>query len=271
MSDTHKEAKGYSWDAEQYARNSATQYQWALELIGKLALRGDEQVLDIGCGDGKVTAELARRVPRGEVLCVDSSADMIRKAKESFPPVSVPGVSFRVMDALALSFLDAFDVVFSNAVLHWIKNHNVMLRGVARSLRLGGRLLFQMGGRGNGEEIFSLASEMIQGDPWSQYFHDFDFPWGFYGPEEYGRWLGEAGLASRRVEIIPRDMRHKGKNSLLGWLRTTWMPYTERLPENLREQFLSNVADRYLAAHPPNAHGEAVIRMARLEVEAVKP
>ncbi len=259
---------GYRWDAEQYARNSSAQFQWALDLIGKLGLQGDERVLDIGCGEGKVTAELARRAPRGEVVGVDSSPDMIEKARSAF--AGVAGLSFRVMDARSLSFEAGFDVAFSNAALHWIKDHGGLLRGVARSLRRGGRLLFQMGGRGNGEEVFSEAGGMIREDRWRSYFQGFEFPWGFYGPEEYVRWLAEAGLAARRAELIPRDMKHKGREGFLGWLRTTWMPYTERLPAGLREQFLAEVAERYLAAHPLTPQGEAVIRMVRLEVEAEK-
>ena len=263
--------EAYRWDAEQYSRNSSVQFQWALELIGRLGLKGDERVLDIGCGDGKVTAELARRTPRGAVVGVDSSPQMIAKARAAFPPAKGGGLSFRVMDASALSFNGEFDVAFSNAALHWIKNHHDLLRGVARSLGPGGRLLFQMGGKGNGEEIFALAGDVVRESPWKSYFQGFDFPWGFHGPEEYALWLREAGFAVRRTELIPRDMRQKGRDGLLGWVRTTWMPYTERLPEELREKFLAQAVDRYLAAHPLTPQGEAVVRMVRLEAEAAKP
>ncbi|HTP58900.1 MAG TPA: methyltransferase domain-containing protein [Spirochaetia bacterium] len=264
------ENREYSWDAEQYARNSTAQFQWAEELLGKLSLRGDERILDIGCGDGKVSAELARRVPQGAVVGVDSSEDMIRKAQAAFPSSSSSSLSFLRMDARELSFREEFDVVFSNAVLHWIKDHGPVLSGVARSLRPGGRLLFQMGGKGNGEEIFSVAAGIVRATGWEQYFRGFDFPWGFFGPQEYALWLSRAGLAARRIELFPRDMRQNGRDGLLGWVRTTWMPYTERLPENLKEQFLGQVADRYLAVHPLTPQGEAVVRMVRLEVEADK-
>jgi trans-aconitate methyltransferase len=264
------ETGGYRWDAEEYARNSAAQLQWARELIGKLDLHGDEHILDIGCGDGKVTAELARRVPRGKVLGVDSSEDMVRKAQAAFPPSTNPGLSFLRQDASELSFKDEFDVVFSNAVLHWVKDHGAMLRGVAHSLKPGGRLLFQMGGKGNGEEVFSVAAGMLLNGQWQPFFRGFEFPWGFYGPQEYALWLARAGLSARRIELIPRDMKQAGREGLLGWIRTTWMPYTERLPENLREPFLAQVADQYLAVHPLTPQGEAVVRMVRLEVEADK-
>jgi len=264
------ETRDYSWDADQYARNSAAQFSWAEELIGKLALRGDERILDLGCGDGKVTAELARRVPRGDVMGVDSSEDMVRKATEAFPPSSGLRLSFLRMDARELSFTEEFDVVFSSAVLHWVKDHGPVLSGVSRSLKPGGRLLFQMGGKGNGEEIFSVAADVVRTAGWEHHFRGFEFPWGFFGPQEYAPWLSRAGLVARRIELFPRDMRQKGRDGLLGWVRTTWMPYTERLPENLREQFLAQVADRYLEVHPLTQQGEAVVRMVRLEVEADK-
>ncbi len=265
------ETRGYNWDAEQYARNSTAQLQWAEELISKLALRGDERILDVGCGDGKITAQLARRVPRGDGVGADSSAGMIGMAQTAFPQSSNPGLSFVRMDAAELSFHEKFDVVFSNAALHWIKDHGPVLSGVARSMKPGGRLLFQMGGKGNGEEIFAAAADIVRGSRWEQYFRGFDFPWGFYGPQEYALWLSRAGLTARRIELLPRDMKQKGRDGLLGWVRTTWMPYTERLPETLREQFLAEVADHYLAVHPLTPQGEAVVRMVRLEVEADKP
>jgi trans-aconitate methyltransferase len=261
---------GYRWDAEEYARNSAAQFRWALELIGKLTLRGNERILDIGCGDGRVTAELARRVPQGKVVGVDSSEEMVRKACAAFPPSSMPGLSFLHMDARSLSFPDAFDVAFSNAVLHWIKDHSPMLAGVARCLRVGGRILFQMGGKGNGEEIFSIASDITRHNPWREHFYGFDFPWSFYRPDEYVGLLERAGFSARRIELVSRDMKQKGREGLLGWVRTTWMPYTERLPEDLREPFLAEAVDRYLAVHPLTAEGEAIVRMVRLEVEAMK-
>ena len=200
--------KNYRWDAEAYARNSSAQLAWARELIRKLALRGEERILDIGCGDGKVTADLAARVPRGQVTGVDNSEDMIRKVYSAFPAGSFPNLSFRCMDARSLSFTSEFDVAFSTAALHWVKDHAPMLSGVAAALKPGGRLLFQMGGRGNGEEIFSVLRDMIQEDPWRQYFQGFQFPWGFYGPEEYAGWLSAAGLSPSRMAYLHVDYRN---------------------------------------------------------------
>jgi trans-aconitate methyltransferase len=259
------------WDAEEYARNSAAQLSWARELIGKLGLSGNESVLDIGCGDGKVSAELALKVPRGEVVGCDSSPEMIDKARAAFPSAAHPNLSFQLADARSLGFRHRFEVAFSNATLHWVKDQNAVLRGVARGLKPGGRLLFQMGGRGNGEEIFAVANLMTASPQWRGFFEGFEYPWGFYGPEEYEPWCVEAGLRVRRAELIPKDMLQQGTEGLAGWIRTTWMPFTARVPAEKREAFIAEAVDRYIAAHPPDARGAVSVRMVRLEVEAELP
>ena len=258
------------WNAEDYARNSGAQQSWARELIAKLALAGQETVLDLGCGDGKVTAEIAELVPRGSVLGVDSSPAMIDLARRTFPPADHPTLSFEIADARSLPYQGRFDVIFSNAALHWVVDHRPVLGGVARALKAGGRLLFQCGGRGNGEEFFAIARQMSGEQPWRVHFEGFTFPWGFYGPEEYGPWCREAGLAPRRIELLPRVMKQNGFVGLAGWVRTTWMPYTDRLPEDRREPFITEACERYLATHPLDENGDASVLMARLEVEAVK-
>lgn len=260
----------FHWDADAYARHSETQLGWARELIGKLSLQGHESVLDIGCGDGKVTAEIARLLPRGEAVGVDSSEDMVRKAGSAFPPEANPRLSFRLMDARALAFENRFDVAFSNAVLHWLREHRPMLKGVARSLKPGGRVLFQMGGKGNGEEIFAVAEEMMGAEPWRGFFSDFQFPWGFHAPREYHAWCKEAGLRVERLELLPRDMVQQGADGLANWIRTTWMPYTERLPAERRDDFVREAVERYTSSHPADSDGRIIVRMVRLELAAVK-
>ena len=133
----------YNWNAQDYAINSQNQFQWAKELIPKLELNGNEAMLDIGCGDGKITAELARCLPGGWVVGVDSSEKMITLAQSFFPPKNYPNLSFQMLDARTLTFRSQFDIAFSNAALHWIVDQKAVLDGVQRSLKPGGRLLFR--------------------------------------------------------------------------------------------------------------------------------
>lgn len=256
------------WNAQDYARNSSAQWKWALELIDKLPLRGDETLLDIGCGDGKITAVLAERLPRGRAVGIDASAAMVTLAQEHFPAEDYPNLSFRQADAAELDLSERFDAVFSNATLHWIADHRAVLRGLGRCLKHGARILFQMGGRGNTLGIEAAFRSRMEDSSWQEYFTGFQKPHHYYGPEEYQQWLPEAGFRARRVELIPKDMQHEGPDGLKGWLRTTWFPYTNHVPEAQRDTFLAEVLDAYLAANPLDEHGNTHVAMVRLEVEA---
>ena len=146
----------YSWNAEDYAKHSSSQFEWAQELVPKLKLATNECLLDIGCGDGKVTAVLAKCLSKGEAVGIDSSEEMISLACRSFSKNDYPNLSFVRMDARKLTFKDQFDVIFSNAALHWVIDHRSMLKRVEKCLRRPGRVLFQMGGKGNAQDIFSV-------------------------------------------------------------------------------------------------------------------
>ncbi len=271
MTDAGEDRASPGWDPADYHRHSSAQLSWARDLIAKLALQGHERVLDVGCGDGKVTVLLAELVPHGSVVGVDNSGEMVSFARSSFPPGRAPNVEFRLMDAWELAFDAEFDVVFSNATLHWARDHRPVLRGIAQSLRPGGRCLLQMGGRGNAAGVLAALDALMATDRWAPHFHGFSFPYGFHGPEEYREWLAQAGLRPRRVELIPRDMVQAGREGLAGWVRTTWMPYTQRLPEPLRETFVAEIVEEYLRRRPPDEDGSVHVAMVRLEVEADKP
>lgn len=258
----------YKWNARDYNRNSSAQEEWARELIDKLQLSGNEQVLDIGCGDGKVSAEIAAWVPRGKVVGLDISEEMVGYARQKFPPEKYSNLKFVLGDASNLNYAQEFDVVFSNATLHWIIDHVPVLKGIARSLKPSGKVLLQMGGKGNAAEILALANEKCQSGKWSAYFKNFQTPYGFYGPEEYTGWLKQAGLKAKRIELLPKDMVHSSKNALAGWVRTTWLPYTQRIPAEMQESYIAEIVDEYLGLYPLDRDGCSHVQMFRLEVEA---
>lgn len=261
--------KSYQWDAQQYEKHSSAQYIWGLELIKKLNLQGHETVLDIGCGDGKVTAAIADHLPGGIVVGIDSSQDMIALAGQRCTDRLHSNLHFRHLDVRELDESNRFDVVFSNAALHWIKNHRPVLQRVGRAMKTDGRLLFQMGGKDNAEQVLSVLVSLMAGK-WQACFSGFAFPYGFHGPGEYSQWLVDAGLKPIRVELIEKDMLHKTGEDLAGWIRSTWLPYLERVPDDRREPFIADIVDSYLRSHPPDVDGTAHVRMIRLEVEAIK-
>jgi hypothetical protein len=125
-----------------------------------------------------------------------------------------------------------------------------------------------MGGRGNAHDVFHSVQEVIQRTKWKRYFDDFDQPYHFYGPEEYEPWLLQSGFHAVRVELIPKDMQDQDREGLGGWFRTTWFPYTDRLPADLRIAFVNDVVDAYTEHHPVDALGNTHVEMVHLEVEA---
>ena len=257
-----------NWNAEDYAKNSSAQLQWAKELIAKLRLKDSDSVLDIGCGDGKITAMLARAAGNGTVVGIDFSENMIKLASDKFPPEENPNLTFLRMDAANIQLHRKFEVAFSNAALHWIKDHGAVLRGVYSCLKPGGRILFQMGGCGNAADVFNVVCKITQHSRWRQYYENFTPPYYFYRLEDYEAWLPANGFRPHRIELIPKDMQHQGREGFAGWLRTTWFPYTDCLPSELRETFLHEIITEYTAAYPPDSSGRIHVKMVRLEVEA---
>jgi len=260
----------YQWNAVDYAQSSSVQQQWARELISKLNLKGNEAVLDLGSGDGKVTAEIAAHLPKGFVVGIDSSEDMVKLSQRLFSADTFTNLRFQNADASNLAFKKEFNVVFSNAALHWILDHRPVLCGIFASLKHGGKVLLQMGGYGNAGEVMDALSIMIKREEWRKFFDGFSFSYGFHKPEDYRMWLREAGLEAQCVELIPKNATHQGRSGFESWIRTTWLPYTQQVPEEKRELFISQLTDDYLRLHPADDHGMVHVNMVRLEVEALK-
>jgi|ERR1039458_3377990 trans-aconitate methyltransferase len=284
------------WNAADYAANSAAQHGWARELIARLALRGDEQVLDVGCGDGKVTAEIARVLKSGGITGIDSSRQMIEFARKTFPQAKHPNLNFQVMDARCIGLEQRLDVVFSSSVLHWVDDHPAFLRGASSVLRPGGRLLVSCGGKGNAQDVFLALRPELRQKRWSKFFRKLEKPYFFHAPGDYQKWLPKFGFKINTLKLAPKDATYAGAEGFAAWLRTTWLPYVQRVPEkvaqasclcvsgakeqltgkmpvplpNLREEFIAAVTDRYVAKHPPDAAGLVHVRMVRLEIDAVK-
>lgn len=263
-------SKKVVWSAQDYASNSGVQQTWARELIAQLKLQGNERILDVGCGDGKITAELARAVPHGSAVGMDASPQMIEFANKTFPARKNPNLEFHVMDARHIAFQRKFDLVFSNAALHWVDDHQAILRGAASVLRPGGRLVVSCGGKGNAHDVFLALRPEMRLKCWRESFRKMEAPYFFHSPEEYKKWLPRYGFKTLSVKLAPKDATYEGRDGFCTWLRTTWLPYTQRVPENLRDEFIAAVAERYLAKHPVDAEGLVHVRMVRLEIDAIR-
>ncbi|MGE5396483.1 MAG: class I SAM-dependent methyltransferase [Chitinophagales bacterium] len=195
---------------------------------------------------------------------------MIKFATNDARSGNINNVEFLVKDAGQLDCDWEFDTIFSNAALHWVPDHPRLLRAFYRALNPGGRLLLQMGGRGNAQAMVNTVENMVLNDKWRDYLVDLAFPWGFYGIDEYRLWLEQAGFKVSRVELVQKDMVHSTREGLAGWFRTTWLPYIQRIPQVMQEEFIDETIKSYLDLYPPDENGFNHLGMVRLEAEAEK-
>ena len=258
------------WNPDDYAKHSDAQLKWARGLRQALNLKGDEAILDVGCGDGKITADFSTAVPNGLVMGIDSASEMIAYAQKTYPQSQYPTLSFACQDARQLKVGQDFDLCFSNAVLHWVDDHPAFLSGASQALKPGGRLVISCGGEGNAAEILDVFAEVVTRPQWQSLFSTFENPYFFYGPEQYNQWLQTNGFEVKRLELVPKDMTHQGQTGLEAWIRTTWMPFTEQVPLEQQEDFISEIVTTYLDRVPIDDQGLTHVKMVRLEVEAVK-
>ncbi|HET8980829.1 MAG TPA: methyltransferase domain-containing protein [Solirubrobacteraceae bacterium] len=178
------------WDAATYDRISAPQQRWAAEQLDRLHLAGDETVLDAGCGSGRITVELARRVPHGAVYAVDAAPSMVRHTQEM---LGDRGTAL-CQDLVDLDLPEPVDVVFSNATFHWIPDHDALFAALFRNMRPGARLVAQCGGRGNIDEFRATADEVAFTEPFAPYFTDWQRPWNYATAEQTEERLIRAGF-----------------------------------------------------------------------------
>jgi trans-aconitate 2-methyltransferase len=144
----------HDWDAATYDRLPIPMTAWGLQVLERLELRGDETVLDAGCGTGQVTAALRERLPNGHVIALDASPSMIAKASER---LGADRVTFLTHDLLARIPVDPVDAVFSTATFHWVPDHDRLFANIAAVVRPGGQLVAQCGGWGNLERVNAAA------------------------------------------------------------------------------------------------------------------
>jgi trans-aconitate 2-methyltransferase len=191
---TTHERQPKEWDAAGYDRLSDPQFAWGMRVLERLRFDGDEQILDVGCGSGRLTRELANRLHSGRVVGLDRSENMTRAASAALGDMS-PVVC---ADALAVPFRSAFDVVFSTATFHWVLDHSLLFRSLYDVLRPGGRLEAQCGGGANLERVHARALELMASERFRRYFHDWRSPWNYAAASETTDRLRRAGFRNIR-------------------------------------------------------------------------
>lgn len=241
------------WQATEYARESSLQKVLADKQLSRLTFRGDERVLDVGCGDGKITAEIAARVPRGSVLGVDPSRDMIAFASREFGAPRIGNLRFQVADARSLPFRNEFDLAVSFNALHWLPEQEDALRSIHAALKSGGRAILRMVPQGERKSLEDVIENARQSPRWAGHFAGFRKPFAHYTLDEYRALAERAGFHVARLKIEDDAWDFKTREGFVAFARATFVEWTQHLPENERDAFINDVLDRYSSvASKPN-------------------
>ena len=220
-----------TWDPEAYSRDAEFVHGLAGGVVAWLDAQAGERILDLGCGDGQLSARLA--ACGAKVTGADASPEMAAAARAR-------GIAVELATAERLPFADAsFDAVFSNAVLHWVRDQDAMMDEVRRVLRPGGRFVAEMGGHGNVAAIRVALRSVLERHGRGGLEDEVNY---YPTPEAYGRRLAEHGFRVERMELIPRPTR-LAASGMEGWLRTFRRGVLERLPEELRETVVAETVE----------------------------
>lgn len=256
------------WDGQDYHKNSSSQKEAAKDLLSHIALKGDENVLDIGCGDGKITAEIAKQLGQGNVLGIDISPSMIQFASQAFPKQDYSNLDFKLMAAEEIDFNDAFDLAVSFATLQWIQNHPLVIEKIFKSLRPSGRFGVSMP-MGLPSALEKAVNEVMLQEAWKNYFVQFSTGWNFVSSAEYGDMLQKQGFSLLRLEIVRQEDVFPSVDVFKKFI-SQWFPYLRPLPQGEKDLFMNQVLESYIAIEPLDEMGRLHFRINRLEVVAEK-
>src|SRR5437016_2232776 len=233
------------WNAAEYSRRSSLQEAMGQEVLALLNLNGSERILDVGCGDGKITAEIASRVPKGSVIGVDPSRDMINFARSHFGPATLPNRRFEVADARRLPFKNEFDLVVSFNALHWIPEQQTALSSIRSTLVSGGEAQLRLVSKGARKSVENVTEETRRTSRWKAYFQDFEDPYLHLKPEEYAAVVERSGFRVLSVSTKDHAWDFGSRTAFSAFCAVGCVAWTSRLPAAERMSFINDVLDRY--------------------------
>jgi trans-aconitate 2-methyltransferase len=251
------------WDAQQYLRFEDERTRPSIDLIQRVRLERPQRCIDLGCGPGNSTELVASRFPDALVEGLDSSPDMIEKARKRLPQLS-----FVLANLESWSAQGSYDLIFANAALQWIPDHAALFKRLARALRPGGVLAVQMPNNLSEPSHVAMAEVAAEG-PWAARLADAGSakaPIGSYS--DYRRWLMEAGCA---VDLWQTTYVHAlaGPQAIVEWFKSTGLkPYIDPLPADERAAFLGEYQARIARAYPVEPDGKVLLRFPRLFILA---
>lgn len=233
----------FEFNGEKYEKASKHQKEWGARLISQLQLKGNESILDLGCGDGALTKQLSLLVPNGRVLGIDASTGMIKTAQKH----ATRNLSFACMDIDQIGFIDEFDVIYSNAALHWVKNHDRLLKNTLAALKPQGVIMWNFAGLGTCSNFFEVIRQKMMDSRYAGFFQDFEWPWYMPSKSEYDRLVSFAGFSKAVVTEENADRSFSNAEEMIKWLdQPTLVPFIQCIPDDIKEMFRSDVIEAML-------------------------
>lgn len=257
----------YEFDGEKYKKASKHQKEWGNGLIAQMHLTGGEKILDLGCGDGALTEKLADLVFEGDVLGIDASEGMIQTAKT----LERANLKFVRMDINAMDFRDEFHIIYSNAALHWVKDHVSLLKNSLRALKPGGSIYWNFAGNGTCAAFNSVMREMIAEPEYEPYFPNFQWPWVMLTAEQYKRMAQEAGFVQIQITEENKDRYFANADELIQWIdQPSIVPFIQEVPSEKKEAFRRETVEK-MVARTRQADGTCFETFRRINICAKKP
>ena len=241
---TNSSSPSFVWDAETYDEVSNTHEEWARKIILSNTWNKKEIIMDAGCGSGRITKILSNLVPLGKVYAIDMDENMIKKAKDNLKDFkNVKVIQSNLLDINFNNIRSKFNIVFSNAVLHWILDHYRIFKNFYEFLFSDGQLLIQCGGYGNLEKAISTFNKVKDSSEFKSYFSNWKETWNFAKPVDTEKILKEIGYRNIKVYLEDYPVTFKDKNSYSVYLKTVVLgPYLKFIPtEKLQEKFLQRI------------------------------
>jgi trans-aconitate 2-methyltransferase len=258
------------WNAKEYARLSGLQRAMAEEVLAVVPLHDKESILDVGCGNGTVTAEIAARVPQGRVLGVDASEQMIRFANLHFGGESERNLHFEVADARKLPFQEEFDLVVSFNALHWIPEQDEVLRSIRTAMRISGRAHLRLVPAGKRRSLEDVIEETRRSPKWARYFSNFHDPYLHLTSDEYVAAAERAGLHVCHVHTADHVWDFGSRQAFAEFGAVTFVAWAQHLPEAERPVFVEDVLDRYRQVVNSTPGEENVFKFYQMDISAVR-
>lgn len=224
-----------AWDAKLYNAKHDFVWKYGADLVSLLNPRAGESILDLGCGTGHLTAQIAEA--GAQVTGVDRSAEMVGAARAAYPKLK-----FEIADARSLAYQSEFDAVFSNATLHWIHEPELVLQGVSRALRPGGRFVAELGGKGNIRTMQSAFDEVLV-DLGLAAAGEVN-PWYYPSVSEYATLVEKSGLEVQFANLFDRPTElADGATGMRNWIIMFGGDYLAKAGPGRREEFLRHVEE----------------------------